>query len=225
MVLSFVTVNINYEGLDHSKFLQLWKEEAEVALSFKKAGAVHQIWKNLGEREVFIIVDLELEQLDQVLFQIPMSKNIGDQLKIDVTPIIPYKKFSEFIQQQGSKNAAVDNSVSDNASQSKSGSHFWLTITYNYKGHSQQELVEILSENDTFINAALAQGIVVDAWKCVGKRQLHLLTCLENTSQLDHMCFNLPIVKRLGSQVVSKCTALLEYESLYNFLCSSTQVE
>lgn len=75
--------------------LGVWAEEAEAALGAKSTGVVKDIWKVVGERKVFAIVDVESpDALDQILFDLPIMQNMGHHVQVDVKSLRRYEDFA-----------------------------------------------------------------------------------------------------------------------------------
>lgn len=74
----------------------VWKEEAGVALGAKEAGVVVDLWKVVGERRVLVVIDIDSPNtLDQILFDLPIMKRMGQYVTIKTTPIRRYEDFAE----------------------------------------------------------------------------------------------------------------------------------
>lgn len=74
---------------------QIWKEEAEVAIGAKTAGVVVDLWKVVGERRVLAIVNVESpDQLDQILFDLPIMKQMGQHVDVQVKSLRRYEDFA-----------------------------------------------------------------------------------------------------------------------------------
>lgn len=74
----------------------VWREEAGVAIGAKEAGVVVDLWKVVGERRVFVIIDIDSPNtLDQILFDLPIMKRMGQYVTIRTTPIRRYEDFAE----------------------------------------------------------------------------------------------------------------------------------
>ncbi len=82
-------------GMSQKEFFSIWAREAEAALGAKKAGVVIDIWKGAGSRRVMAIVNVDsLDTLDQMLFDLPIMKEHGQHVQIDVTPLRRYEDFA-----------------------------------------------------------------------------------------------------------------------------------
>ena len=78
--------------------MQIWKREAEAALPAVKAETIKGLYKVSGKREVVAIIDVNShEELDQILENLSIVKELGHSVTIDVTPIHPYENFYELI--------------------------------------------------------------------------------------------------------------------------------
>jgi muconolactone D-isomerase len=73
----------------------IWGREAEAALGAKKAGAVVDLWKCVGARRVVAIVNVDgPDTLDQILFDLPIMKEHGQHVQVEVTPLRRYEDFA-----------------------------------------------------------------------------------------------------------------------------------
>jgi muconolactone delta-isomerase len=74
----------------------VWREEGAVAIGAKQAGVIVDLWKVVGERRVIAIVDIDSPNtLDQILFDLPLMKRMGQHVTIHTTPIRRYEDFAE----------------------------------------------------------------------------------------------------------------------------------
>ena len=73
----------------------IWAEEAVVAIGAKEAGAVVDLWKVAGERRVIAIVNLDgPDTLDQILFDLPIMKKMGQHVNVKVSALRKYEDFA-----------------------------------------------------------------------------------------------------------------------------------
>lgn len=73
----------------------IWAEEADAALGAKGAGVVVDLWKAVGMRKVFAIVNVEsADALDQISFDLPIMKKMGQHVDIKVTAVRRYEDFA-----------------------------------------------------------------------------------------------------------------------------------
>ncbi|MEM7056146.1 MAG: muconolactone Delta-isomerase family protein [Pseudomonadota bacterium] len=84
-------------GADMSQqdLFRIWAEEAKAALGAKEAGVVKDLWKAVGMRKVFAIVEVDNgDMLDQISFDLPIMKDMGQHVDIKVTAIRRYEDFA-----------------------------------------------------------------------------------------------------------------------------------
>jgi len=80
------------------QLMEIWKKEAEAALSAVKAGKIKGLYKVSGKREVVAIVDVNShEELDQILETLPITKEMGHSVSVEVHAIHPYENFYELM--------------------------------------------------------------------------------------------------------------------------------
>ena len=81
--------------MSQQDLFRIWAEEAKAALGAKEAGVVVDLWKAVGERKVFAIVNVEsADMLDQISFDLPIMKMMGQHVDIKVTAIRRYEDFA-----------------------------------------------------------------------------------------------------------------------------------
>jgi muconolactone D-isomerase len=82
-------------SMSQKDLFSIWAREAEVALGAKKAGVVIDLWKCVGSRRVVAVVNVDSpDTLDQILFDLPIMKEHGQHVQIDVTPLRRYEDFA-----------------------------------------------------------------------------------------------------------------------------------
>jgi len=82
-------------SMSQKDLFSIWAREAEAALGAKKAGVVVDLWKCVGARRVVAIVNVDsLDTLDQILFDLPIMKEHGQHVQIEVTPLRRYEDFA-----------------------------------------------------------------------------------------------------------------------------------
>ena len=74
---------------------KIWVEEADTALKAKSQGVVVDLWKCVGTRRVIAIVNIDSPDiLDQILLDLPIMKNMGQHVQVQVTPLRKYEDFA-----------------------------------------------------------------------------------------------------------------------------------
>lgn len=82
-------------SMSQKDFFTTWAQEAEAALGAKKAGVVVDIWKCVGSRRVIVVVDVDsLDTLDRMLLDLPIMKQHGQHVQVDVTPLRRFEDFA-----------------------------------------------------------------------------------------------------------------------------------
>lgn len=80
---------------------RIWAEEADVALGAKEAGVVVDLWKAVGERRVIAIVNVDgPDTLDQILLDLPIMKQHGQHVHVDVTALRRYEDFAKDVKER-----------------------------------------------------------------------------------------------------------------------------
>ncbi len=86
------------ESLSQKQLMEIWRKEAEAALSAVKSGTIKGLYKVSGKREVVAILDVRShEELDEILENLPITRELGHSVTVDVYPIHPYENFYELI--------------------------------------------------------------------------------------------------------------------------------
>jgi muconolactone delta-isomerase len=95
-MLYHVDFHVEYPAsLSQKDLFSIWAREAEVALGAKKAGVVVDLWKCVGARRVIAIVNVEgPDVLDQILLDLPIMKELGHHVQVDVTALRRYEDFA-----------------------------------------------------------------------------------------------------------------------------------
>ena len=82
-------------GMAQQDLLTIWAEEADAALGAKQAGVVVDLWKCAGMRRVIAIVDApSADALDQILLDLPIMKQLGQHVQVEVTALRRYEDFA-----------------------------------------------------------------------------------------------------------------------------------
>ncbi len=83
------------EDMSQKDLFGIWAEEAGAALGAKEAGVVVDLWKVAGERRVIAILDVDgPDTLDQISFDLPIMKQMGQHMTIKVSPLRRYEDFA-----------------------------------------------------------------------------------------------------------------------------------
>ena len=73
------------------------------------------------------------EKVDKLSFELPIMKEMGDQVQIEVTPIMPYHAFANFLYGSvGEEKAAKTHDASIDPT--KEGIFYWLIFNVEYAG-------------------------------------------------------------------------------------------
>lgn len=84
-----------------AELFRIWAEEADVALGAKEAGVVVDLWKAVGERRVIAIVNVDgPDTLDQILLDLPIMKQHGQHVHVDVTALRRYEDFASDVKER-----------------------------------------------------------------------------------------------------------------------------
>ena len=82
--------------MTQKELFTIWAKEADAALGAKKDGVVVDIWKCVGSRRVVVVVDVDSpDPLDRILMDLPIMKEHGQHVQVEVTPLRRYEDFAE----------------------------------------------------------------------------------------------------------------------------------
>ena len=101
-MLFHLTFTVEYGDAQGQRDLfGVWAKEADVALGAKDAGVVVDLWKVVGERRVYAVVDVEShDQLDQILFDLPIMKLHGQHVNVEVKALRRYEDFAADVKER-----------------------------------------------------------------------------------------------------------------------------
>ena len=87
---------VEYDStMQQQGLLGVWAEEADAALGAKPAGVVRDLWKVVGERKVFAIIDVATpDDLDRILFDLPIMQKMGHHVQVEVKSLRRYEDFA-----------------------------------------------------------------------------------------------------------------------------------
>lgn len=95
-MLYHLAFRVEYDAeMGQGGLFSIWAEEAAAALGAKEAGVVVDLWKVVGERRVFVVVNVDSpDTLDQILFDLPIMKKMGHLVQIEVKSLRRYEDFA-----------------------------------------------------------------------------------------------------------------------------------
>ena len=95
-MLYLADFHIEYPAsMSQKDLFSIWAREADGALEAKKAGVIIELWKCVGSRRVIAVVNVDSpDTLDQILFDLPIMKEHGQHVQIEVTPLRRYEDFA-----------------------------------------------------------------------------------------------------------------------------------
>ncbi len=101
-MLFLLDFNVEYPaGMSQDELFQMWAREADAALGAKEAGAVVDLWKCVGARRVVAVVNIDSHDvLDQITLDLPIMKEHGQHVHIDVTPLRRYEDFAADVKER-----------------------------------------------------------------------------------------------------------------------------
>jgi muconolactone delta-isomerase len=82
--------------MSREQLYAIWLEEARAALGAVDAGMVTNLWKVVGQRSVFAVLDVpDHTSLDQALESLPIIAKLGGSVDTRAYPIRPYSEWAE----------------------------------------------------------------------------------------------------------------------------------
>ena len=95
-MLFFLDFQVEYpESMNQKNLFAMWAKEADAAVGAKQAGAVVDLWKCVGDRRVLAVVNVDShDALDQILMDLPIMREHGQFVHVDVIPLRRYEDFA-----------------------------------------------------------------------------------------------------------------------------------
>jgi muconolactone D-isomerase len=95
-MLFLLDFHVEYAAdMTQKDLFKIWVDEAGAALGAKEAGVVVDLWKCAGERRVVAVVNVDShDALDQILFTLPIMKEMGQHVDVKVTALRRYEDFA-----------------------------------------------------------------------------------------------------------------------------------
>lgn len=216
-LLYLIKFTIEYKRIPQEQFIKTWAAEAEVALKAKEKGKILQIWKLVGERKVFCVMKAENpDEIDRLSFHLPMFKEMGDQVQMEVTPLRPYAGLATDISKRVHNGDEMV--FEDIPTVPKAGLFYWITFIIEYPGKTQDELLAVWLQEAKAALGGKKSGKVVDLWKVVGERKVYILLCVESPYEVDRISFDLPMMRQMGDCVHMEVKSVRPYEALHDDL-------
>lgn len=95
-MLFHLDFHVEYSStMTQNDLFTIWAKEADTALNAKSQGVVIDLWKCVGTRRVIAIVNVDsFDTLDQILLDLPIMKQMGQHVQVEVTPLRKYEDFA-----------------------------------------------------------------------------------------------------------------------------------
>jgi len=219
--LYLVEIDIGYCGTSFEDFCKILLEDVNFYLAEEKAGSVKHLYKAVGERKVFIVIEKSAEGLDEMLLTSPILRKLGNKATTKVTEMITYEAFANCLNKLHESETRYD--ITGPNTKKEDGFYYWIEFNVEYHGHTQADLIKIWCEEATAAIGAKGAGLLVDLWKAVGMRRIHCLAKFDSPDQLDDvLSFGLPIVKGNGDNMHLKVNAVRGFDTLAEHLTTIT---
>jgi muconolactone delta-isomerase len=101
-MLFLLDFDVEYPAtMSQKDFFSIWAREADAALGAKKAGVIVDLWKCVGTRWIVAVLKVDRhDTLDQMLLDLPIMKELGQYVHVDVTPLRRYEDFAADIKKR-----------------------------------------------------------------------------------------------------------------------------
>ncbi|CAH3147438.1 unnamed protein product [Porites evermanni] len=215
-LLYLIKLTVEYKGIPQKQFIHTWLKQAEESLKAKEDGKILQLWKVVGERKVLYVMRVDNpDDIDRMSFSLPIVKEMGDQVELEVKPLRAYEAFATELNK---KVTGEEDSFQELPTIPKAGLFYWITITIEYPGKTQDELLAVWLQEAKAAIGGKKKGSVVDIWKVIGERKVHVLMCVDSPYIVDRISFELPLMKQMGDSVQMEVTSVRPYEAFYDDL-------
>jgi len=127
------------------------------------------------------------------------------QVTTEVTPFRPYEDFAGTCAERSRQ--SLDTTPIESVR--NDGLYYFIRSRVEYLGISQLDLLSTWTEEAKSALEAKKLGSIVDLWKVVAERQVWVIVCMNSPGDADELLtFDLPILKKMGAQVYSKCKSI-----------------
>ncbi|XP_013384412.1 uncharacterized protein LOC106154566 [Lingula anatina] len=97
--LYMLNFEVEYKGMSQDILMRNWKEEAQFALTTRQQGTELELFKAMGERKIVAFINVNTpEQLDDIAWNLPIMKSIGDQVHILCKSVRLYSDYLQDLQ-------------------------------------------------------------------------------------------------------------------------------
>ncbi|XP_073249059.1 uncharacterized protein [Porites lutea] len=215
-LLYLIKLTVEYKGIPQKQFIHTWSKQAKESLKAKEDGKILQLWKVVGERKVLYVMRVDNpDDIDRMSFNLPIVKEMGDQVELEVKPLRAYEAFATELNK---KVTGEEDAFQELTTIPKAGLFYWITIMIEYPGKTQDELLAVWLQEAKAAIGGKKKGSVVDIWKVIGERKVHVLMCVDSPYIVDRISFELPLMKQMGDSVQMEVTSVRPYEAFYDDL-------
>lgn len=155
-------------------------------------------------------------EIDRLSFHLPMFKEMGDQVHMEVSPLRPYAGLATDICKR--VNNGDETVFEDIPTVPKAGLFYWITFIIEYPGKTQDELLAFWLQEAKAALGGKKSGKVVDLWKVVWERKVYILLCVESPYEVDRISFDLPMMKQMGDCIHMEVKSVRLYEAFHDDL-------
>ncbi|KAL9954991.1 hypothetical protein ACROYT_G042584 [Oculina patagonica] len=208
-LLYFFETSIEFRAVDPNNLFKRWLDivEAFIAYPTKTAGVeIKQFWKICGENKLIGVLSVDSPgELDTCFATLLKQQSSDVQITTEVTPFRPYEDFAGTCAERCGE--SLDTTPIESVT--NDGLYYFISSRVEYMGMSQLDLLKIWTEEARTALEAKKKGSILDLWKIIAERQVWVIVCMDSTEQADELLtFDLPILKKMGAQVYTKCKSI-----------------
>lgn len=208
-LLYYFETTIDFCGKDQNSFFKKWLEIAQkfIAYPSKATGVeIKQFWKICGENKLIGVLSVETPGQLDICFATLLKQQTEDiRITTEVKPFRPYEDFAGTVAERC--NRSLDATHVDSVT--KEGLYYFLWSRVEYMGITQLDLCNTWTDEAIAAIKAKKLGNIVDLWKVVAERQVWVIVRMNSLKDADELLtFDLPILKKMGAQVYTKCKSI-----------------
>lgn len=208
-LLYYFETTIDFHGEHSHNVFRKWLNIAEefIAYPSKTTGVeIKQFWKICGENKLIGVLSVESSgQLDICFATLLKQQSADVRITTEVKPFRPYEDFAGTVAERC--NRSLD--ATHVESVTKEGLYYFLWSRVEYMGITQLDLCNTWTDEAVCAIEAKKLGDIVDLWKVVAERQVWVIVRMNSLKDADELLtFDLPILKKMGAQVYTKCKSI-----------------
>lgn len=208
-LLYFFETTIEFRDINLKHLYKSWLDIIEAFNQYPTTNTgveIQQFWKICGENKLIGVLSVDSPgDLDICFATLLKQQTAHVQITTEVTPFRPYEDFAGSCAER----SRISLDTSPIKSVTNDGLYYFIQSRVEYLGISQLDLVSTWTEEAKVALESKRKGSIVDLWKVVAERQVWVIVCMDTVGDADEvLTFDLPILKKMGAQVYSKCKAI-----------------